>query len=315
LNKEYNQNLSDVQIETIENQIAALDARISALAAPRRGLAALLGATDEEMGVINDAFSFAKNQLDEFMAKRTEAANQAVQRSDTEIQSAEAALQTELQAAAAGYASNVDRARKEVELAKQTQKKALDEQRKAQRAQQQIQAATQAANLITASAKIWGELGFPLALAALAVMWGSFATAQVKAGQLTKKQYAKGGYELLDYGGSHASGNDNPLATTRDGRQRVAERGEAFAVFSRRAVSTYGDVLPGLVQAINERRLERSIPDVQAAGMQIITTGGDMKRTEKELAAIRQQGERKIYTDAQGRTVEIFRNKKTIYHA
>jgi hypothetical protein len=313
LNQQYAGNLTDLQIQTIENQIRAIDEKLNQR--DGRTIAELLGVTEREMGVINDAFSFAKAQLDEFMQKRVEAANQAVQRSDNEVQAAQAALQAELEAANLGYASNVERAKKELRLAQDNQKKALEQQRQAQRAQQQIQAATQAANLVTASSKILADFKLPFALLALAVMWGAFATAQVKAGQLTKKQYAKGGFEFLDYGGSHASGNDNPLGMTRDGRQRTAERGEAFAVFNRRATSAYRDVLPGLVDAINRGRLERAMPGAEGINFSPVVMSADMRRTERELEQIRRQGERKIYTDAQGRTVEVFRNRKTIYHA
>lgn len=313
LNQQYAGNLTDLQIQTIENQIRAIDEKLNQR--DGRTIAELLGITDEEMGVLNDAFSFAKQQLDEFMQKRVEAANQAVQRSDNEVQAAQAAIQAELEAANLGYASNVERAKKELRLAQDNQKKALEQQRQAQRAQQQIQAATQAANLVTASSKILADFKLPFALLALAVMWGAFATAQVKAGQLTKKQYAKGGFEFLDYGGSHASGNDNPLAFTRDGRERRAERGEAFAVFNRRAVGIYRDVLPGLVEAINHGRLEGRMPGAEGLSFSPVVMAADMRRTEKELEQIRRQGERKIYTDAQGRTVEVFRNRKTIYHA
>ena len=313
LNQQYSGELTGTQIETIENQIKAIDAKLSEREG--RTIAELLGITDEEMGVLNDAFSFDKAQLDEFMQKRVEAANQAVQRSYNEVQAAQAALQAELEAASLGYASNVERSKKELALAQANQKKAIEQQRQAQRAQQQIQAATQAANLITASSKILADFKLPFALLALAVMWGAFATAQIKAGQLTKKQYAKGGFEFLDYGGSHAGGNDNPLGFTRDGRQRTAERGEAFAVFNRRATSAYRDVLPGLVDAINQGRLERAMPGTEGLSFSPVVMAADMRRTEKELEQIRRQGERKIYTDAQGRTVEVFRNRKTIYHA
>lgn len=314
LNAAYQGDLTDLQIKTIEAQIDAIDAKLSE---PGEGKSVLdlLGLAPEEQGVIRDAFSFAKSQLDDFMRKRVEAANQAVQRSDNEVQAAQAALQAEIEAAAAGYASNVDRARKELDLARQNQKKALDQQRQAQRAQQQIEAAQQAASLVTASAKILKDFKLPFALLALSVMWGAFAAAQVKASQVTKKQYAEGGFEFLDYGGSHASGNDNPLARTRDGRERRAERGEAFAVFNRRATARYRGVLPGLVDAINQGRLERKMPGLDASGMSVIVHNTDMRRTERELEQIRRQGEKKIYTDARGRTVELYKNKKTIYHA
>lgn len=315
LNEKYQGDLTALQIETIGNQIKAIDQKLGE-GAGGRTLADLLGFSPEEMGVMSDSFKFAKSQLDDYMRKRVEAANQAVQRSDNEVQAAQAMLQAELTAQAAGYASNVDRARKELDLAKNTQARALEQQRKAQRAQQQIQAATQAASLVTASANILKDFKLPFALLALAVMWGAFATAQVRAGQLTKKQYAKGGYEELNYGGSHASGNDNPLAMTRDGRERRAEKGEAFAVFTRGAVSKYRGVLPGLVNAINQGQLERGLPGADGlAPINVIAANADMGRTERELSAIRRQGERKIYTDANGRTVEIFKNRKTIYHA
>ena len=100
-------------------------------------------------------------------------------------------------------------------MAKKNQDKALKEQQKAQKQQEAIQTVQQIGNLVTASAKIWSQLGFPFAIPAIAIMWASFAASKVKAAQMTKsaggtETYGEGTVELLE-GGSHQSGNDIDL--------------------------------------------------------------------------------------------------------
>jgi hypothetical protein len=101
-------------------------------------------------------------------------------------------------------------AQKELEMAKQNQQKALKEQEKAQKAQQAMASIQQMTSLITASALIFSQFGNPLiAIPLIALMWGSFAAAKIKAAQMTE-QYGEGTVELL-HGGSHQSGNDIDL--------------------------------------------------------------------------------------------------------
>lgn len=91
----------------------------------------------------------------------------------------------------------------------------MKEQQKAQKQQAAIQTLQQIGNMVTATALIWSQLGFPLAIPAIAVMWASFAASKIKAAQLAKQTggtggtggtetYGDGTVELLE-GGSHQS--------------------------------------------------------------------------------------------------------------
>lgn len=314
LNEQYQQGLTDTQIETIETQIAVIDKKLAAAASETGDIYDLFGLSlkDEQKAVIADSFAFAKQQLDGWMQKRVEAANQAVENSRTEVEQAQAALEAEMEYERNGFASKVDFARKELEEAKKNQAKALEEQRKAQRAQQALAAIQQATNLVTASSKILAELTFPFSLAAIALLWGSFAAAQAKAFQVTK--YEKGGFEDLNYGGSHQSGNDISLGVDNRGRERRVERGEGLGIFNRKAMQKYGSVIPDIVKAINQGVLENRYTAIEGAGadffQQVIVDTG---RMEKELVGIRKQGEKRTYIDEQGRLVEIQGNRKRTY--
>ena len=96
-------------------------------------------------------------------------------------------MDAELEARANGYANNVVQAQKELDLAKKNQEKALKEQQKAQKQQAAIQTLQQIENMVTATALIWSQLGFPFAIPAIAVMWASFAASKIKAAQLANR--------------------------------------------------------------------------------------------------------------------------------
>ncbi|HQU60026.1 MAG TPA: hypothetical protein PLU64_12560, partial [Saprospiraceae bacterium] len=173
----------------------------------------------------------------------------------------------------------------------------------------------QASNLVTAVSKLFAELPFFLALPATGVLFGSFAAAKIKAFQATKL-FAEGGFEVLG-GGSHASGNDVPLFTGRDGVQRRAEGGEGVAIFSRQATRKYGDTLPGLVQAINRGEFEGKYA-AMAHATDGIRMGGNLVNVntagvESRLDALRRDNRERTYTDGQGRTVRVIGNRKIIY--
>lgn len=87
--------------------------------------------------------------------------------------------------------------------------------------------------MVSATALIWSQLGFPLAIPAIAVMWATFAASKIKAAQLAKQTGETGGTETygdgtVEYlsGGSHQSGKDVDLGTKPDGTRRRAEGGE-----------------------------------------------------------------------------------------
>lgn len=263
---------------------------------------------------MSDAYQFAISQVQAYMDKRVEMAQQQVEQANTEVQVAQQALTAEIEAKNAGYASNVEMARKELAMAKENQKKALDEQAKAQKQQLAMQTITQAADLVSASAKIWAQLGFPWAIPAIAVMWGSFAAAKIKALSMTKgstEKYGEGTVELLD-GGSHQSGNDIDLGRKKDGTRRRAEGGEYFAIINKRSSRKYGRMIPDIVNALNAgtftEKYMHAFPSADAIAVNVAGGGTDISGLSSDVRRIREQGERRTYTDAQGNVVMTYKN-------
>ena len=183
-----------------------------------------------------------------------------------------------------------------------------------------IDTITQASSLITASANIWSALGgIPyvgpaLAIAAIATMWGSFAMAKVKASQVAgqTEQYGEGTVELLD-GGSHASGHDIDLGRKKDGTRRRAEGGEFFAIINKRNSRRYRNVIPDVINSFNNGtfadRYQRA--NATMAGYAVNMMGGgstDVSQLERDVTAIRKQGDRMQYVDGNGNTVIRYKN-------
>lgn len=265
---------------------------------------------------MGDAYQFAIQQVDAYMQKQVELAQQQVQQANTEVEVAQQALTAEIEAKNAGYASNVELARKELAMAKDNQRKALNEQAKAQKQQLAMQAITQASDLISASAKIWAQLGFPLAIPAIAVMWGSFAAAKIKAMQAVKggedeEQYGEGTVELLE-GGSHQSGNDIDLGKKKDGTRRRAEGGEFFAVINKRSSRKYRALIPDLVNSLNAgtftEKYMHAFPSADGLQVNVSPAVTDISGLSSDVRRIREQGERRSYMDASGNEVIIYKN-------
>ena len=243
LNKAAGVKMTDAEVKTIENTIAKIDQEIEKSKGDERGndIYGLFGLNldDDQKEAISTSVSFAIEQLNSFLDAKVQAADAAVSAADKEVDASQRRLDAELEARANGYANNVAMAQKELDVAKKNQEKALKEQQKAQKAQAAIQTIQQIGNLVTASALIWSQLGFPFAIPAIAIMWGSFAAAKIKAAQLSKsanaggsESYGDGTVELLA-GGSHQSGDDVDLGTKPDGTRRRAEGGEFWGIFRR----------------------------------------------------------------------------------
>lgn len=334
LNKQFNGSLTDLQIKTIEAQIKTLDQGIKGYGSKEKkkseSIYDLLGInlSDEKKQAVTDSLQYAKDQLTDWAKVRTEIAQQNVDTISNEVSSLENQLQVEIENRNANRAHKVDTVTKELQDAKKAQEAALKERKKAQQQQLLIESVQQASSLVTASAKIWGTLGFPLAIPALGLMWGSFIASKVQAANLTKKAYGDGGYEEFDYGGSHQSGNDIQLGYTKDGKDRRVERGETMAIFNKRSVSKYGSHLKNLVSDINRGNLEKYIEDQQSSGrveiqnnihkeiIPIFAPSNDMRNVESELVKIRKQNEVKgatYFTDKNGNVIKQYKNLITRY--
>lgn len=156
--------MSDVEIATIQNTIARIEKEIDQTKSQERGrdIYGLFGLNldTEQRQAIDESITFAVGQLTSYISVLEESANKAVELANREVQSTQARLNAEIEARNKGYANDVASAQKELALAKRTQEKALKEQQKAQKAQQAIQTIQQIGDLVTASAKIWAQLGF-----------------------------------------------------------------------------------------------------------------------------------------------------------
>ena len=222
---------------------------------------------DESKAFIQELISglqTAMQYMDEFMDKRIEMAEIAVEAAQRESEAAKTNLDYEMEARANGYANNVDLARREYEEKLAIEQKAIEEKKRLEKIQEGIDTATQISSLVTATAQIWAAYtkipaGKVLAIAATALMWSSFAAAKVQAAQLANaKTYGEGGMEYIDYGGSHASGRDVDFGRTKEGRPRRIEKGEVVSVINKKNVEKYGvSNIENIVNSLNNGTFEK----------------------------------------------------------
>lgn len=311
--------LTDVELQTIRNSIEAVDEELEKNRKDR-DLWDVLGIDlkDEQKEAIQSAYDFAKEQLESYMDALVEAAERKKALADAEVERAQTVVDAEIEARNKGYAANVAMAQKELDMAKQNQQKALREQQRAQRQQQAIQSIEQAGNLITATSKIWSQFGNPLvSIPMIAIMWGAFAAAKIKAAQLTRQggeeQYGEGTVELLQ-GGSHQSGNDIDLGRKKDGTRRRAEGGEFFAVINKRNSRRYRRIIPSVIGALNNGTFAEKYMSAYGNGMMmnVMGTSPDLSALSSDVRQIREQGERRTYTDGAGNTVIEYKNLRQI---
>lgn len=319
LNEQAANKLSDVEVRTIQNTIKKINQEIEQSKGEERGkdIYGLFGLNldEDQKEAINTSMQYALDALNTFTAARVAAADAAVEQADKEVDSAQSALDAELEARANGYANNVVMAQKELDMAKRNQEKALKEQQKAQKQQAAIQTLQQIGDMVTATAKIWSQLGFPFAIPAIAVMWASFAAAKIKAAQMSKaaggsESYGDGTVELLA-GGSHQSGDDVDLGTKPDGRRRRAEGGEFFAVFNKRNSRRYRRLIPDVVRALNNGSFEKKYMNAYsgANGMTINVAGDnpDLRELQNDVREIKEMNRRRYIPTADG-TIELYKN-------
>jgi len=312
--------MTETERKTIQNTISAIEKETKKL--PYNNLYELMGIglDGDQQSALNTAIDSVKESIASIVDSWNAAADAALNAANAQVDAAQKTLDAEIEARNAGYANEVATAQKELELAKKNQDAATKEKQKAQKAQLAIDTITQASSLITASANIWSSLsGVPvvgpaLAAAALVTMWGSFALAKVKAAQVAgqTEQYGQGTVELLQ-GGSHASGNDIDLGTKPDGTRRRAEGGEYFAVINKRNSRRYGHLIPDVINSFNDGTFADKYQRANAVmgGYAIGLVGGvntDVSGLEKDVAAIREQGDRTQYVDGQGNTVIRYKN-------
>lgn len=322
LNKAAGVKMTDAEVKTIENTIAKIDQEIEKSKGDERGndIYGLFGLNldDDQKEAISTSVNFAIEQLNSFLDAKVQAADAAVSAADKEVDASQRRLDAELEARANGYANNVAMAQKELDQAKKNQEKALKEQQKAQKAQQAIQTIQQIGNLVTASALIWSQLGFPFAIPAIAVMWGSFAAAKIKAAQLSKsanaggsESYGDGTVEMLA-GGSHQSGDDVDLGTKPDGTRRRAEGGEFFAVINKRNSRRFRRIIPDVINSLNRGTFaQKYLNAYNTDGVNVTVqqnNAPDLRDLKDDVREIKEQNRRRRYVDGNGNVIEVYKN-------
>lgn len=329
---------SQAQIDTAHNTVTKLQQELSKVNdslsfigrvgkyGPFGALLSYMGFDDESLQAWNDAVSQVVSNLQEIAQAEVDIAQAAADAAEKRVEAAQTAYDAEVEGRNNGYANQVATKKKEL----QQEKKNMQEKQKlleqAQKRQEAINTVTQASSLITASANIWSAMssvpiiGPALALAAIATMWTSFATAKVKAKQATaaaNQEYGEGGLEFLE-GGSHASGNDIDLhQKNSEGKNMRAEGGEAMAIINKRNTRKYKRVLPDIISSLNKGTFEEKFTNAFANGETVqnkfIQTESrtDLTKLENGVEAIKKQNSEKIYALSDGRTLIIKGNVKT----
>lgn len=256
-----------------------------------------------------------------------ELAEAAVEAAEKQVEAANKVYEAELGAYENGYANNVEFARKELALRKQQLAEAQAQERKYAKMQQATESAEQAVTLASTiaylfrdAAKTTGFLGIPLAIAASSTMLAAFTASKITAAKLAKQtvEYGDGMHEYLNYGGSHASGNDIDFGTTKDGRRRRVERGEMVAVFNKRNTDRYGaETLGNLVDSINHGTFEKDYLGIfngGEGGNGVIIMNNFPSSVSEDISAIRKSTENQRYVAGNGTIVERHRNRTRIIH-
>ena len=302
-------------IKTIQNQIVVIDREI------RKGASVsniweLFGFNSDAARAIQTVMEQVVSSLKEFTSAWLEAANAARNSADAAVSAAEKMFEAENEARRQGYASHEEYARKELVLARRQQRAAIEEQRKAQQAQEALDTLSQASSLVTASANLWKTLSVlspAAAIAGIALMWGSFAAAKIKAAEITKPvKYGEGTVELLQ-GGSHASGHDIDLGTRKDGTPRRAEGGEFFAIINKRNSRKYRGIIPDVIHSLNNGTFVQKYMKAydNLGNFALAASSGnftDVSQLERDVEAIKKQNDTKIYVDAKGNTIFVHKN-------
>lgn len=313
LNEQAGTKLSATEVATMQNRIKKIDDELKIY----EKLGTKMSTRSDWGKSLQEAADYTSEIMKTVTDARVKMAEAAVAATEKEVEAAKKTLETEKEAAANGYANNQEMAQKEFELAKENQRKALDEQKKVQRRQQVIDTLTQISSLVTASANMWRDLGFPAAIAGIATMWASFAASKIMGAKLAKQnteEYGEGTIELLE-GGSHASGHDIDLGVKKDGTRRRAEGGEFFAVINKRSSRRYRRQIPDIINSLNDGSFGSKYlnaydaANANGVGLNVaLAKPTDVSVLEGEVRKIREQGETRTYIDARGAMVTKYKN-------
>ncbi|MGB4084781.1 MAG: hypothetical protein WBK14_06200, partial [Bacteroidales bacterium] len=176
----------DAEIKLIQQKIDGIDASET--------IWTKMGFNDEQKEALQGAVNDTIDALDQIFDARVEDAQRTRELLDTQISETQRALEAEMELMKAGFASNVDAKRKELEELQKQREKALKQEEAAIKAKRQLETVTQTVSLITAAAETFkafpGPL-LPIAIATVAAMFAAFAAAKLKASAAAK--LAEGG--------------------------------------------------------------------------------------------------------------------------
>jgi len=193
------------RIKNITTQISALNKQLENIGTGKSfSFWSLIGLDEtkdsNKIDALKNIYSEASNLANQYAKEEVQRADKAKQLADQRVTDLQSQLEKELQLKNEGYANSYDLKKKELEDAKLLQKEALEDRKKAAKAQLAIQTIEQTVNLVTASTKIFNSLaaipvvGVPLAVAAIAAMFGAFVAAKAKAfASVNAGQFEEGG--------------------------------------------------------------------------------------------------------------------------
>jgi hypothetical protein len=233
---------------------------------------------------LKESTSIILDQIGQVMDAELAKAEQHTQLIQQQLDEAESQLDKEKELQEKGLANNVDAKQKEIAQLKIEKDKALEEEKKAQKEQFLLDTATQASSLITATANIIKGfstiplIGQILSVAAIALMFSTFAAAKIKANESINAKAEYGAYgddHGVVTGKRHSQGGEKFLDHIE------VEQGEAWGVFSRSATQKYGKLIPQLVDSMNSLQFN----GINVRGNNTIVNV-DTKKMQSELESI-----------------------------
>lgn len=233
---------------------------------------------------LKESTSIILDQVGQIMDAEVQQAEQHTQLIEQRLSEAESQLDKEKDLQEKGLANNVDAKQKEVAQLKIEREKALEEEKKAKEEQMLLDTAMQASSLITATANIIKGfskiplIGQILSVAAIALMFSTFAAAKIKASQAisAKAEYGAYGDDTgIVVGKRHAQGGEKFTDHIE------VEQGEAWGVFNRQATQKFGKLIPYIVDSMNNLQF----PNLSIKGNHT-TVNVDTKKMQSKLESI-----------------------------
>lgn len=231
---------------------------------------------DKAKDMLNDLNGITDGIIDQYQ-RQIDKKQEVIDQYNSEIDDLESQLEKEKDLRENGLANNVEQIEKEIEAKKAARDEEIRQQEEMQKkqaaikkAQMAVDTALQLVNMITATTEIYKAfagipfVGIPLAIAAIAAMFGSFAFAKVKAFQSINdgQKFRDGGWIN---GASHEDGGVKYYAP--DGSVKELE-GDEFVV-RKKSAKKYSK----LVEAINNDKISKmSFRELQDMGLPQLTT-------------------------------------------